>query len=114
MRTQLSPAFGWIACSRLQALCRVASFYSVSQVLLLFPVSQPPAFASDQWDRAVAWTIQRRSPKKTSLDHRIMWLMLGYVSAAGLRFRRIGAPDDVLGIPFAGRKETEPSDEGSC
>src|SRR4051794_13447326 len=50
MRPQLSPAFGWIACSGLQALRRVASL-SVSQVLVLFPVSQPRAFASNRWDK---------------------------------------------------------------
>jgi hypothetical protein len=46
--TQLSPAFGRTGCSVLQPVCRVASRYSVPQFVVLFPVSQPPAFASDQ------------------------------------------------------------------
>src|SRR3954451_12801137 len=84
MKTQVSPACGWIACSGLQRLCRLAS-RSVSQLLDFFPVSQPRAFASDHWDRAIggrATAALRDYPRKVSLDHRLMWLIPGYVVPA--------------------------------
>src|SRR3954452_15167322 len=82
MRTPRGPAFGSIACAGLQAPFRVASFHPVSQPLVLFQLSQPPASPRINRTEPSCGHSVAGSLITISLDHRLLWLMLGYVPPA--------------------------------